>query len=293
MGLIDFVSGGGATDVGPQYKYKDDEIDPSRQQEQDARGYQTYLAGKYQDQIEGKGPSVAQEQMKAQNATNKRQQLGMARSGGGGALGQAGAMRNAQQAASQQDAALAQSSGLVRAQEQSNAMAGLGAASGQLRGQDQSRMGAEMDYQNAQASAQNAYQSNKWQAEEAYKQRRGSGTGGLFSAGAALGGAALLSDERMKTGIEDLPPQDVEAFLEAAAGHRYKYREGSGEDPNRERVGVMAQDLEGTDVGSTFVDEGPDGTKRIDTGKGYGAMLAAMHEMHARIKELEGQKGGK
>jgi len=288
MGAIDWLAGGGATSV-DRYKYNEEDIDPARAQEQDARGYQEYLQGKYKDAIEGRGESLAQAQMEAQNSAAKRQQLAMARSGGGGALGQAGAMRMAQTTAAQQDADLARSAGMVRAKEQADALAGMTNASGQMRGQDQARMGAEMDYESAQVGAYNQYQANKVGAAEGYAGRRAGVTGGLVGAGAMLGAGALMSDERVKTDIRDVPPEDLEAFLEAAAGHRYRYREGLDE-PGRERVGVMAQDLEQTRVGDTLVDEGPDGVKRIDTAKGYGAMLAAMHEMNARLAKLEGKK---
>lgn len=291
MGVIDFVSGGGRTNV-DKFQFSNKNLDPNRQQQQDSRGYQEYLQGKYKDQIEGRGPSVAEQQMIGQNEAAKRQQLAMARSGGGGALGQASAMRGAQQSAAMQDAQLARSSGLLRANEQQAAMNAAGGLASQTRAQDQGMFNAEANFLATQANSFNQQQAAQAQADESYKTRRGSGAGGIISAGAAMGGA-LLSDKRAKDDQGPAPSSDLEAFLEAAAGHRYKYRSGMGEDPGREHFGPMAQDLEQSAVGQSLVNEGPDGLKRIDTEGATGAMLAAMHEINARLRALEGSKGKK
>lgn len=80
---------------------------------------------------------------------------------------------------------------------------------------------------------------------------------------------ASLSDRREKTDIRRLPAKDSEEFLDALANaYRYKYKDpkvpGAAEG---EHVGPMAQDLETTRIGKTIVETGPDGRKRVDTGR--------------------------
>ena len=268
-------------------------VSDARGQDAGSREDQEWLEEQYRQRIAGNKPSIAEEQMRAQNMSNRAQQMAMARSGGGGALGSGAAVRSQQMATAQQDVQLGQSAALLRAQEQAAAEQGLGQLTSQKRAQDQGLMGAEMGYE---AQAQDAYQrriSGEALAHESAAQRKGSGLGGLITTGGALI-AGLTSDERAKTDVQDIDPRDIEAFLEASAGKRFRYRNGMGEPTDREYTSPMAQDLEESEIGQSLVREGDDGTKRIDVAHGYGAMLAAMAEMHDRLKRIEGGgKGGK
>jgi hypothetical protein len=226
--------------------------------------------------------------MRAQQMSNRAQQLAMARSSGGGALGTSTAVRSAQMAGAQQDVQLAQSAALLRAQEQSEAERGLGQLYGQKRAQDQGLMGAEMGYEAQQQDAWQRRVDSERAAHESAAGRKGSGLGGLITtAGTAAAMAFGGSDERSKEDIKDLDPRELEAFLEASAGKRWRYKHGIGEPTDREYAGPMAQDLERSEIGASLVREDEDGRKMIDTVHGYGAMLAAMSEMHDRIKTLE------
>lgn len=106
--------------------------------------------------------------------------------------------------------------------------------------------------------------------------------------GMAQGGMmALASDERAKENIS--PANDVAAgvadFLKNLKPSKYEYKDskhGTGE-----KVGIMAQDLEKSEIGKTMVDQAPDGTKIVDTNKAIGALLAATAEMHKEIKNLK------
>jgi hypothetical protein len=49
----------------------------------------------------------------------------------------------------------------------------------------------------------------------------------------------------------------------------------------------MAQDLEESPMGASFVKDTPDG-KQVDYGHGLAAILAAQANIHSRLKELEG-----
>jgi len=111
---------------------------------------------------------------------------------------------------------------------------------------------------------------------------QGKGAGGLL--GGILGG---LSDRGAKCGPQPVEGEDLDAFLEDLEGYRYRYRHGTGEDPNRDRVGVMAQDLERDPVGSTFVTDASDGYKRIELDKGFGTALAALGRLNERVNSLE------
>ncbi len=98
-------------------------------------------------------------------------------------------------------------------------------------------------------------------------------------------GSYFLSDERTKEGIEDF---DSSEFLDTLVPRRFKYKDaakmGSGT-----HGGVMAQDLEKTDEGSSAVVDGPHG-KMVDSGKATSLALASLAGMHKRLKKLEGEE---
>jgi hypothetical protein len=49
----------------------------------------------------------------------------------------------------------------------------------------------------------------------------------------------------------------------------------------------MAQEIERTTIGKSMVNV-VGGTKVVDYGKGFGAMLAAMADMHKRLEKIGG-----
>lgn len=90
------------------------------------------------------------------------------------------------------------------------------------------------------------------------------------------------SDARVKEDIAKFDPSD---FLDSLTSYRYHYKKPEmGQGPH---LGIMAQDLEKTPEGASMVEDTPEG-KKIDYGKGFGTILAALSDMHARVKELEG-----
>jgi hypothetical protein len=100
--------------------------------------------------------------------------------------------------------------------------------------------------------------------------------------GTGLTAAAMFSDENVKEDVDDFDPS---AFLESIVPKKYKYKDqqmGQGE-----RYGVMAQDLERSPAGDSVVHDTPEG-KVIDTKEATGPMLAALGDLHARIKRIEG-----
>lgn len=114
--------------------------------------------------------------------------------------------------------------------------------------------------------------------------------------------AKFLSPETLealnKTGGEvmtgarkETPPlkQRVHKMVSELKPFSYMYKEEVGDEPNRRRFGVMAQDLEKTEFGKSMVETTPEG-KKINMGMAVSAMLAATADVHARLKALEEKK---
>ena len=104
---------------------------------------------------------------------------------------------------------------------------------------------------------------------------------GAIVGGAAAGGAGLLklSDERAKKDIHAAPPT---SFLDHLVDKEYEYK-NSADGPGT-REGVMAQDLEKSDVGRGLVHTGPDGMKRVDTAGLTLALAGAVARMRREMK---------
>jgi hypothetical protein len=97
----------------------------------------------------------------------------------------------------------------------------------------------------------------------------------------STGGAAILSDERVKENIHDVPGDVMRDFLASLQPQSWRYR---GDD--QPRVGPMAQDIEKSPIGRTLVRETPIG-KAIDHGAAITAMLGALGDVGKRIAALE------
>ena len=98
---------------------------------------------------------------------------------------------------------------------------------------------------------------------------------------------AASSDIRAKTNIS-AADSEVESFLDALNAYQYEYKDPDA--PGAEAgmfAGVMAQDLEESPMGASFVKDTPDG-KQVDYAHGLAAILAAQANIHERLKELEG-----
>lgn len=108
-----------------------------------------------------------------------------------------------------------------------------------------------------------------------------------------------FSDEDTKDNVKDNksePEHKVQKFLDAIKPATYEYKPEYQQKPNDkgEQVGIIAQDIEkGGPAGKNMVVKGPDDMKMIDTVKGFGSVLAALGDLHSRMKELEAKKGKK
>lgn len=256
----------------------------------------------------GQAPSAAQMQQQAGLEQAQRAAMDMAGRTRGGNLGgaytaalsaQSGAMAQANQAAA-----------ALRAAEMEQARAGLAGLGGQMAAQQfgyeqlannttLGLRGQDLNYNlgNAQLQQQQELADRQFMMQLINQ--------GVSALGSVAGGIAGMSDERAKIGLrmagggavgalrgwagqEPLPPRSEasEAVGEVMPAMWDSYKPGLG--PPGERLGVSAQQLEGTRLGG-LVFTGPDGLKRVD-GVGAGmAGLAASAEQEHRIRALEAQ----
>lgn len=100
-------------------------------------------------------------------------------------------------------------------------------------------------------------------------------------------GRLQLSDERQKTNIKG-----AREMIDNLKAYTYDYKDPTmpGAAPGRQ-LGVMAQDLEKSEVGKQAVMEGPDGVKMVQPLKTILPMLAVQADMNERLKKLENKKG--
>jgi hypothetical protein len=229
---------------------------------------------------EGRGPSLAQQQLGASTQQAITDQMGLAAAGRGGNLAaqaqQAGAMGAAGQMGGLQQAAA------LRSQEQLSAMQGQAGLAGQMGAQAQQMelAGHGMGLQHLQGQQQ---------ADLALRGQNMQLATGLTQAGvsAVASGAGALSDERVK---QDIKPGGLAASQ--AVGEiepqSWEYKPGFG--PPGERVGPMAQQLERTPAGASLVSNTPHG-KVVDTGGLAALATAATADQEQRLKKLESQLG--
>lgn len=286
-------------------------------QEAQFRAGQMGLAANLAGVLSGQAPSVAQLQQQQAFGQQEAQQQGLAAAmgrGGNTALALRTAAGNMGQLGAQQAAA----SAILRAQEQATARGQMGEVLNSGRAQDIGLAGQQAGLQQ-QASQTNAQllqqanannqasqiqtrgqniqntaeqqrailQANQNQAQAygtAYnaQSNRAQQYGNLYSQG--LSAAALLSDKRQKEKISATEAPEFDEFLSKIAPKSFSYK-----GDQQRHVGVMAQDVEKSKIGSTMVKNTPVG-KMIDVPQATGGMMAALADMHKRVSKLEGRK---
>jgi hypothetical protein len=90
-----------------------------------------------------------------------------------------------------------------------------------------------------------------------------------------------ISDITMKENIS--PIENALDKISKLGGYTFNYK---GDDKNRD--GVIAQDLEKTKLGNQMVKDTPQG-KMVDFGQGFANLLAAQAELNERLKKIEGK----
>jgi len=130
-----------------------------------------------------------------------------------------------------------------------------------------------------------------WNRENNKQKRDDTILASLISlAGTTLGSYAVWaapgSDIRMKKDIRSAD-SEVEGFLDALNAYQYQYKNPS--KPYAEPgafVGIMAQDLEKSSMGKSFVKDTPEG-KVLNMNHGLAAILAGQANINERLRELE------
>lgn len=279
----------------PAKKLADQQRLLAEQRQQQAQAGQQGLIKQLQGQADGTGPSLAAAQLRSAGDRSLAQQLAAASAQRGGPVGaRQKALMNAQQATGRD---ISQQSVEARLAEAGQARQQLGSILAQEQASSDQLVNQYLqlgyDFATATKMAQQqlalAQAGMKQQTNMAKASQQSAVMGGLLS-GASAVGAAALSDERAKTDIA--PAKDkVRDFLDALNASEYKYKDAStpGAAPGK-RFGIMAQDLEKSEMGKSLVSDGPDGLKRIDTVQGFGAVLAAQSELNKRLKALEAKK---
>jgi hypothetical protein len=114
--------------------------------------------------------------------------------------------------------------------------------------------------------------------------------GGMFNLGAAF--VPRPSDIRVKEDIKPGSPS-IRKMLDKLDPYEYDYKDEAIEDESMlgSQLGVMAQDLEESDLGEKFVQEDMNGVKRVDYGKMGSTQMAALADLHQRLKKLEAMLG--
>jgi len=103
-----------------------------------------------------------------------------------------------------------------------------------------------------------------------------------FAQAAAYG---MASDENVKENIE-IAPEQIDDLLNNLTGFKYDYKDPEKHGEGK-RMGVMAQDVEQSEMGKELVSEDEEGVKRIDTGKSVSAILAGLARMNERLNKVE------
>lgn len=281
------------------------------------RSNQQALIEQLQAASRGEGPSAAQAQLKSATDQNLRNALAMAASSRGNpAL--------AAQAAGRERAIISQTaanqSAALRAQEMQAARGLLGDTLQSARGQDiglaQSELQAVLAQQQQKDAMQQFYESqlsqnagNQTATDLAYEQMRAGifqnaenlragqaqaaqaarsqREAGILGGAGTLGAAAIAaSDERVKKNVSKLDSDAISEFFNALEAKNYEYKNpGKPGQTGGEKVGLMAQDVEDTELGQKLFSEGEDGTKQYDPQVLDGIMMAAIQKL---MKKKEG-----
>lgn len=252
----------------------------------------------------GAGELAVNRQVDAANAAQMAQAR-MAR-GGNAALAARGAARN------QADIALSGAGQAAQAQmaDQQQANALLGQTYGQVRSGDldfagqNAQLGQQAALQNAQFQLQNRAQNDQTQLA-AYQQMLGWDQArinaqlqkaaiaagdkgmlpGLLQAGGQAAAMYAASDERLKTDIAD-GGSDADEMMSALKPRSYRYTDEDKWGAGR-RLGIMAQDLARSKMGSATLVKVDEKHMGFDLGKAASAALAGMARLHERLRKVE------
>lgn len=261
-----------------------------------ARGIQQQAADSYMNTLRG-GSSLAQTQLAQGLQQSQAAQMSAAAGARGGGANLAAAQLGGANMMAQQSGAYNQQAAQLRAQEVSQAQAGLAGVGGQMRQQDYSGAGMGLQGINMQQQDAQSYEAlrqrqqlgelaaqtdlEKAQAQAALQQQsemnkaeNNTAGGGSTVLGMVLGG---LSDERTKTDKRDAG-KEIDARLKRLRAMTYRYKD---EPRGTERIGIMAQDM----PPETIAEVG--GLKVVRMPEAAGFQLAGMARIDERLRAIE------
>jgi hypothetical protein len=236
----------------------------------------------------GKGPSIAEEQMKQAQERSLAQQVAAAQAGSrGGTLG--ASQRQLAQNLSRSGQQIAQSAAQERIGERDRFLQVSGDErlnqSELIRQQlelDTAAQRTMQDFERAKSGAA-AQQS---QLMNANQQAGASRMGGLISGGL---GAIFGSDETMKKDVKS-NNKKVDSFLDQLKAREYNYKNPNEAGASKgKKSGIMAQDMEKSEIGRNIV-KNVNGKKMISIPDSVSAVLAAQARLNERLNKLEKSK---
>lgn len=301
--------------VGPsveeEQKIIAEETDRGRLRSRRAEEQNQALIRDLQRQAAGQGPSLAEAQLKSAQERTLAQQLAGAAAQRGGP--QAAIQRTLARQQGESGRQLAQQAAEARIREQTAARQQLGnqiQAEQQLADQltlqftqlgfniEEARSRARMELEQLRSRERLARAGaivgagNAASAGQA--QRSSALTGGLLGAAGSIGAsvlspAAAISDKDAKKNIKKNDDK-MKDFLNKLQAVSFDFKDPSEDGATEgKRFGILAQDLEKSEVGKSIVMDGAD-RKRLDIAQGFGTVLAAQAYLNKRLKELEDKK---
>lgn len=264
-----------------------------KRQSQTSQAFNTSdLANSLAKTASGQGPSLADTQMKAAQERNLAQQMAALSSARGGSA--AANQRALAMGASQSGRQIAQDSASAKIMEQRQAQQDL---LGLRQLEDEAARSAAQEQFAADVMPKREMQQRDLQQFQGDAARNMQIGNVRSQRSAQLGGmwAGMLSSgmgSSDKKGKKEIKPENkkLDKFVEQLEAYSYKYKDtekpGTAEG---QRFGIMAQDLEKSDIGKSFVKDTPNG-KMVDYGQGFGAILASQARLNERLKDLESKK---
>jgi len=150
---------------------------------------------------------------------------------------------------------------------------------------EEARMQAGMELEKLKADQQTSMNEMIAGKASADKDRKYGLLGAGLGAVGAVAGAYLKSDETIKQDIKQEPVK-LDKFMDELGSYSYKYKDEVEDVSKDTRFGIMAQELERSEVGSTFVKETSQG-KAIDIVQSVGPILASLSRLNDRQKKME------
>lgn len=239
----------------------------------------------------GKGPSIAEEQMKQAQERSLAQQVAAAQSGGrGGTLG--ASQRQLAQNLSRSGQQIAQASAQERIAERDRFLNASGAERDSqadlIRQQlelDTAAKRTLQDFERARSGAATQQSALLSQA----KQAQMGGISGMIQGAGQAAMMAMGSDKNMKKDIKS-NSKKVDSFLDQLKAREYNYKNPNEKGASSgKKSGIMAQDLEKSEIGKNIV-KNIDGKKMISIPDSVSAVLAAQARLNERLSKLEKSK---